>query len=206
MGKSKQQDAVLFQERNRSQSSTGNLVNPSVVKNVTILDTTKATILPTGIPPRPKSKPSRTATKLQAVSSQAVAPSEILSPQTFSPQSLLRYHLIGESGWKTVLGFKNTTEVQPIHIVKDSKVHSLVVSSQIGSIPKCTIIIICSSETETKMTKIIIKENVEGSLIITPGNKLSSVEYGEDFIFTSGSSLSVKIEEENNLDLELYLQ
>lgn len=200
--KSKTHQSTLSKDTNHSQNAVGNLVNPTVVKTINILDTSKAIILSNGVPPKPKPK---ATPKVVVVQEESAKSKPILKSLTES-QNLLRYHLVGDHGWKTVFGFRLDTSTQPIHIVKDSKIHSLVISSPDGIIPRCVIRIHCTNNDETKIITISFKEQVNGTHILTPGELTPFVEWSEDVTFTKGSTLAVRIEEENSLDIELYLQ
>ena len=199
------QTTDLFRERSRPQTGDGNTINPAVVKTVNILDISKAIVLSSGVPPKSKSAVAKSAaTKAPAVKVMAVK--EPIKTTSVQLLNLIRYHLVGDSGWKTVFGFRTDTSIQPIHIIKDSRIHSLVVSSPNEIIPKCVIKIHFTSNDETKTITISIKEEIKGSCVLTPRDSNQSIEWSEDYELIKGSLLSVRIEEENSLDLELYLQ
>lgn len=201
MGKRNKETALFHDRGERSQNTTGNLVNPAVVKTINILDTSKAIILSNGIIPS-KSK----ASTSQSIKSAPPPPPPQIKPVQVQSQNLLRYHLVGDCGWKTVFGYKTNTNVQPINIIKDSKINSLVVSSPDGIIPKCIIKIHCTSNEETQIITVCIKEEIRDPCILFPGDSNPLVEWSQNVTFVKGSSLAIRIEEENNLDLELYLQ
>jgi hypothetical protein len=199
MGKNKNQESPALQNKGRPENTIGNLVNPVVVKTVNILDTSKAIVLPAGQGPKQKVQTYRPQQYVQYV-----PPPQQQIVMSHS-QNLLRYHLLGNTGFKTVFGFKTDTSIQPIHIVKDSKIHSLVLSSSTGTIPICVIRIQSNAGDETKIVTISIREEIRESKVLIPEESNNLIEWSENPVFPKGSSISIRIEEENDLDLELFL-
>ena len=199
MVRNKSQGTTLFQDKNRDRYGSS-LVNPSVVKTVNIIDPSKAIVVNPGVPPKSShlaaSKPQPTP----------VVPKQDPPKQVVQPVSLLRYHLVGETEWKTVFGFRADTSVQPIQIVKDSKFHSIVVSSPNETIQPCTIRIHYTTPTETTIVSVTIKQVITGSVTITPLDSNDNVEWDVNIPLLKGTNLSVRIDQNQDLDLELYIQ
>ena len=94
--------------------------------------------------------------------------------------SLIRYHFAGGKGWQRIFGYGRGTDIQPIRIIRDSRIYGLSFSSSgIGIIPAGSITIHknmrpCKNAAESIISNITISDDIvkPSGFVIFPGETI----------------------------------